>query len=363
MRQRKVTRIVRGRNAVDGAGVRLRRILGDRTIQDFDPFLMLDGFDSTNPQDYIKGFPWHPHRGIETVTYLVSGTMAHEDSLGNKGVIRSMGCQWMTAGSGILHQEMPQPSERLLGCQLWVNLPATKKMVPPTYRDISLTDIPVVADKATVRILSGCYQGIRGALNGSHARVTYLDITLPAGILWSYEEAHNNETLFMGEDLQSVSRITGISSKNLVSMYKRGIRQIHLKWRPYSELKRELDHMYIKYRNNEFLLTHSEEVPKKNFRYVKIVWKEQDIPAEYVDLLSIPLSKLDINFRALRAFRKYNIYQLEDLLRFIKYNGFDALYKMPGIGTKSIEQLYEKLKEKKILEDQDTCFLFPYLFV
>ena len=101
MRQRKVTRIVRGRNAVDGAGVRLRRILGDRTIQDFDPFLMLDGFDSTNPQDYIKGFPWHPHRGIETVTYLVSGTMAHEDSLGNKGVIRSMGCQWMTAGSGI----------------------------------------------------------------------------------------------------------------------------------------------------------------------------------------------------------------------------------------------------------------------
>ena len=121
--------------------------------------------------------------------------------------------------------------------------------------------------------------------------------------------------------------------------------------------------MYIKYRNNEFLLTHSEEVPKKNFRYVKIVWKEQDIPAEYVDILITPLSKLDINSRTLRAFRKYNIYQLEDLLRFIKYNGFEALYQMPGIGTKSIEQLYEKLKDKKILVDQDTCFLFPYLFV
>lgn len=121
--------------------------------------------------------------------------------------------------------------------------------------------------------------------------------------------------------------------------------------------------MYIKYRNNEFLLTHSEEVPKKNFRYVKIVWKEQDIPAEYVDLLITPLSKLDINFRVLRALRKYNIYQLEDLLRFIKYNGFDALYQMPSVGTKSIEQLYEKLKDKKILENQDTCFLFPYLFV
>ena len=136
-------------------------------------------------------------------------------------------------------------------------------------------------------------------------------------------------------------------------MYKRGIRQIHLKWKPYSELKRELDHIYIKYRNNELLLTHSEEVSKKNFRYVKIVLKEQDIPTEYVDLLSTPL----------RAFRKYNIYQLEDLLRFIKYNGFEALYQMPGIGTKSIEQLYEKLKDKKILVDQDTCFLFPYLFV
>lgn len=170
-------------------------------------------------------------------------------------------------------------------------------------------------------------------------------------------------SLSSGRDLQSVSRITGISSKNLISMYKRGLREIHLKWKPYSELKRELDHMYIKYRNNEFLLTHSEEVPKKNFRYVKIVWKEQDIPAEYVDILITPLSKLDINFRVLRALRKYNIYQLEDLLRFIKYNGFDALYQMPGIGTKSIEQLYEKLKENKILENQDTCFLFPYLFV
>lgn len=96
MKKRKVTRIVRGRKTVDGAGVHLRRILGEQTVVDFDPFLMLDGFDSTNPQDYIKGFPWHPHRGIETITYLVSGTMEHEDSLGNKGVIQSMGCQWMT---------------------------------------------------------------------------------------------------------------------------------------------------------------------------------------------------------------------------------------------------------------------------
>lgn len=170
-------------------------------------------------------------------------------------------------------------------------------------------------------------------------------------------------SLSSGKDLQSISQTTGISSKNLISIYKRGLRQIHLKWKPYSKFKQELDHIYIKCRNNEFLLTHSEEVSKKNFRYIKIVVKEQAIPAEYVDLLITPLSKLDIHFRTLRAFRKYNIYLLEDLLRFIKYNGFDALYQMPGIGTKSIEQLYEKLKEKKILEDQDTCFLFPYLFV
>jgi redox-sensitive bicupin YhaK (pirin superfamily) len=127
MQARKFTHAVRGQHAVDGAGVRLRRVLGYRTIKDFDPFLMLDGFDSTDPSDYIKGFPWHPHRGIETVTYLLKGEIDHGDSLGNKGVIGDLQCQWMTAGSGIIHQEMPQASERMLGCQLWVNLPARTK--------------------------------------------------------------------------------------------------------------------------------------------------------------------------------------------------------------------------------------------
>lgn len=198
MKKRKVTRIVRGRKTVDGAGVHLCRILGEQTVVDFDPFLMLDGFDSTNPQDYIKGFPWHPHRGIETITYLVSGTMEHEDSLGNKGVIQSMGCQWMTAGSGILHKEMPQPSERMLGCQLWVNLPAAKKMVLPAYRDIAPDDIPVVmSDKATVRILSGSHRGIRGTLDNSYVQITYLDVTLPADASWKYNEARDDENLFL----------------------------------------------------------------------------------------------------------------------------------------------------------------------
>ena len=117
-----------GYPSVDGAGVQLIRVLGSLTVQDFDPFLMLDAFDSTNPEDYIKGFPRHPHRGIETFTYIMQGEVDHEDSLGNKGKITDNSCQWMTAGSGILHQEMPQASKRLLGLQLWINLPRKDKI-------------------------------------------------------------------------------------------------------------------------------------------------------------------------------------------------------------------------------------------
>jgi len=152
MSRRRCTQIVRGQHAIDGAGVHLRRVLGLRTVKDFDPFLMLDGFDSTDPGDYIKGFPWHPHRGIETVTYLLQGEIEHGDSLGNKGFIRDLQCQWMTAGSGIIHQEMPMASERMLGCQLWVNLPQKEKMTQPAYRDIKKEDVSLVQEEnATIR--------------------------------------------------------------------------------------------------------------------------------------------------------------------------------------------------------------------
>lgn len=132
-----------GRPAKDGAGVKLYRTFGYREIPAFDPFLMMDFFDSTNPDDYTKGFPWHPHRGIETVTYLVHGEMEHQDSLGNKGVIRDGDCQWMTAGSGILHQEMPKASPRMLGVQIWLNLHKKDKMIEPAYGDITRDMIPV----------------------------------------------------------------------------------------------------------------------------------------------------------------------------------------------------------------------------
>ena len=198
MVRRKCTQIVRGQHATDGAGVRLRRVLGLNTVKDFDPFLMLDGFDSADPRDYIKGFPWHPHRGIETVTYLLQGEIEHGDSLGNKGKIRDLQCQWMTAGSGIIHQEMPIASERLLGCQLWVNLPKKEKMTQPAYRDIKPEDVSVVQEKnATIRVLSGKYHDQNGAVKGEHVKVQYLDVTLEPDTVWHSQEVSNDQTLFL----------------------------------------------------------------------------------------------------------------------------------------------------------------------
>ncbi|MFA7396470.1 MAG: pirin family protein, partial [Sphaerochaetaceae bacterium] len=136
MKRRKVAKVVGGQVQYDGAGVKLVRVFSRDETKEFDPFLMLDAFDSDNPADYEKGFPWHPHRGIETVTYLIHGDIEHGDSLGNSGSILDGSCQWMTAGSGIIHQEMPQATPRLLGAQLWVNLPQKDKMCEPAYRDI-----------------------------------------------------------------------------------------------------------------------------------------------------------------------------------------------------------------------------------
>lgn len=198
MNKRKATQIIRGQNAVDGAGVHLRRVLGANTIQDFDPFLMLDGFDSADPKDYIKGFPWHPHRGIETITYLVKGKIEHGDSLGNKGTIHDLECQWMTAGSGIIHQEMPKASDRMLGCQLWVNLPAKEKMTIPAYGDITQDKIVVVEEEnAVVRILAGSYKGKSGVFEGKYVKVKYIDVDLAPDSTWTYTETPNDETLFI----------------------------------------------------------------------------------------------------------------------------------------------------------------------
>ncbi|MDD3822583.1 MAG: pirin family protein [Sphaerochaetaceae bacterium] len=185
MGSRKVSKIVGGAVQYDGAGVKLVRVIGKADVHDFDPFLMLDAFDSQDPADYVKGFPWHPHRGIETVTYLIHGDIEHGDSLGNQGSILDGCCQWMTAGRGIIHQEMPQAVDRILGAQLWINLPRKDKMTEPAYRDITDDMIPEVTDgKSTVRIISGRYREKVGPVQGDYVKTLYLDVRIEPEGTW-----------------------------------------------------------------------------------------------------------------------------------------------------------------------------------
>ncbi len=194
---RKIIKISKGISAVDGAGVKLVRVIGFNDTKDYDPFLMLDAFDSVNAEDYTKGFPWHPHRGIETITYLINGNIEHGDSLGNSGSILDGDCQWMTAGSGIIHQEMPKASNRMLGAQLWLNLPAKDKMVQPSYNDIKSENVPIVDENgAKVHIIAGEYLGQKGAFGGKYINATYLDVELSANQEWSFINDSEN-TLFI----------------------------------------------------------------------------------------------------------------------------------------------------------------------
>jgi len=194
---RAVNKIVAGIRTQDGAGVKLVRVIGHNDTSEFDPFLMLDAFDSSNPADYIKGFPWHPHRGIETITYLLQGDIEHGDSLGNKGSILDGECQWMTAGSGIIHQEMPQASSRMLGVQLWLNLPAKDKMVPPKYHGITSQDIPLIKENnSKIHIIGGKYQNHKGAVEGDYIKPLLLDVELEPETDWSIDVT-NEETLFI----------------------------------------------------------------------------------------------------------------------------------------------------------------------
>ncbi len=169
----------------EGAGVRLNRVFGFHQVPQLDPFLLLDCFDSDHRDDYVKGFPWHPHRGIETITYVLDGDVEHQDSLGNKGIIRPGDVQWMTAGSGIIHQEMPQgsPTGRMWGFQLWANLPQRDKLMAPRYREVTAPQIPVVKtpEGATVRLISGRVGDVQGPVREIVTDPEYLDVSLPAG--------------------------------------------------------------------------------------------------------------------------------------------------------------------------------------
>lgn len=178
MKIREVSRIVQGVQTTDGAGVKLVRVLGKSDIKDFDPFLMLDAFGSENPEDYIKGFPMHPHRGIETITYLLEGKVNHLDSLGNGGTLSGGELQWMTAGSGILHEEMPQETKKLEGLQFWLNLPQKDKMAPPSYFPISSHMIKEIElEQGNVKLIAGEFLGERG-IEPKYVKATMMDVTL-----------------------------------------------------------------------------------------------------------------------------------------------------------------------------------------
>jgi redox-sensitive bicupin YhaK (pirin superfamily) len=182
---RPIRRLSRAMPTLEGAGVHLRRAFGFGRTGDFDPFLLLDDFRNERPEDYLAGFPWHPHRGIETITYVLAGTVDHGDSLGHGGTIGAGDVQWMTAGSGIIHQEMPKgdPDGRMHGFQLWANLPASLKMTAPRYQEVKAADIPVVTedDGTRVRIVCGSYGGTRGPVDQVAADPIYLDVEVPAG--------------------------------------------------------------------------------------------------------------------------------------------------------------------------------------
>ncbi len=171
---------------MEGAGVRLHRAFGFHDPSELDPFLLFDDFRNENPEDYAKGFPWHPHRGIETITYVLSGSVEHSDSLGNTGLLGAGDVQWMTAGSGIMHQEMPtgNATGQMHGFQLWGNLPSSRKMTAPRYQDVDSADIPEITDDdgTHVRVITGAFWGRTGPVDGIAADPQYLDISVPAGV-------------------------------------------------------------------------------------------------------------------------------------------------------------------------------------
>ena len=273
-----VKKIITGQNATDGAGVKLVRVFGHSDTKDFDPFLMLDAFDSTNPNDYIKGFPWHPHRGIETITYLINGDIEHGDSLGNKGSILDGQCQWMTAGSGIIHQEMPKASNRMLGVQLWLNLPSKDKMAAPHYNGIVKEDIPVIdeGDKK-IHIISGIYNGNPGAVEGHYIKPLYLDVEVDPSAEWSLA-IEQDATLFIyilqGEGCFGPDKDDFISAKHAILFNKgnrfmvktsdQGIRFLLMSGQPLNEpiawggpivmnTKEELDLAFKELEENKFI--------------------------------------------------------------------------------------------------------------
>ncbi|UCC12780.1 MAG: pirin family protein [candidate division WOR-3 bacterium] len=219
-------RMFKSKPTIEGAGVQLKRAFGYQEVPLLDPFLLLDDFGSSDPRDYILGFPWHPHRGIETVTYVLTGSVKHEDSLGNKGTIASGDVQWMTAGSGIIHQEMPQQFEgRMRGFQLWVNLPAAHKMMDPRYRDVRKEQIPEIQydDGISMKIISGKVADTIGPVKDLMVDVVYLDVSISSGMKMRYNVAKDHKAfiyVIVGGGYTTGATDRRIGQENLVIFSK-----------------------------------------------------------------------------------------------------------------------------------------------
>jgi len=221
---RRVRKVVESVATIEGAGVHLHRAIGLGEPEEYDPFLLLDDFRSDHRSEYIKGFPWHPHRGMETITYVLRGEVEHRDSLGSGGVIGEGDVQWMTAGSGIVHQEMPKgaPDGAMYGFQLWCNLPAANKMMEPRYRGITAKEIPTVNDAsgATVKVVAGTVGNVKGPVRDVVSQPEYLDVSVPAGKTFTHPTARGHTVfayVFEGEGRFEPKGVRRIGNRHLVS--------------------------------------------------------------------------------------------------------------------------------------------------
>lgn len=282
--RRSIKRISTGKPVTEGAGVQLHRVFGFTEPSLFDPFLMMDDFRSDSPDEYVLGFPWHPHRGIETITYVLRGDVEHGDSLGNKGVISSGDVQWMTAGSGIIHQEMPKGDQNgsMYGFQLWTNLPADQKMMQPRYRDITAVDIPEVEleNGAKVKVIAGTVNGVSGPADDVIINPEYLDCLVPAGTEFSHDTKRgytvfiyiidgsgsvgdtpvSNRTLVLFDDGDQVSISSGNQALRFLLFSGKPLNE-PIAWRGpiVMNTQEELDHAFNELRNETFIKHNREE--------------------------------------------------------------------------------------------------------
>jgi quercetin 2,3-dioxygenase len=219
---RRVRGLTRSRHTIEGAGVHVHRAIGFGAPEEYDPFLLFDDFRSDTPAHYLEGFPWHPHRGMQTITYILAGQVEHRDSLGRHGVIGTGDVQWMSAGSGVVHREMPKGNARgeMYGFQLWANLPAANKMSPPTYRSIAADDIPSVIDEggAIVRVIAGRFGDVEGPVRGVVTNPEYLDVTVPTGMTFAHRVPREHTVfayVFEGRGL--FGHVHEVADRDLVS--------------------------------------------------------------------------------------------------------------------------------------------------